>query len=364
MMVFAMSCTKPDEPNNGGNNNGQNDSIVNPNNSGGNNSGQNDSIVDPNNSGGNSGNNNSDVYVTTYIPQDITRTTAVCGGDVATTQGLSLSELGVCWSTEHNPTFDDAHICTTVWNEPLVYTVTGLEPGTTYHVRAYAVLGLEYYYGEDKSFTTQSSGNGTFNGHDYIDLGLPSGILWATCNVGATMPEEYGNYFAWGETQQKDFYWWNTYQHSNGEGWNPPLTKYCDADNLTVLLPEDDAATANWGSGWRMPTKEEWQELLDNTTLSWNWTTQNWQNQINGLIITATNGSTLFLPLAGLYTEDYIGNPGNTGFYWSSSLDTDSPHGAWFFQFDGSGCNMYGYYPRYLGRSVRPVRSAKQVQIM
>ena len=137
--------------------------------------------------------------------------------------------------------------------------------------------------------------------HAYVDLGLPSGLLWAACNVGANAPEEYGDYFAWGETQPKDVYNWSTYQYCMGS--NNTLTKYCTdpnygyngfTDNLTILLPEDDAATANWGNGWRMPTKEEWQELLDNTTVTW---TQ--QNGVNGRLFTGSNGNSLFLPAAG-----------------------------------------------------------------
>ena len=147
-------------------------------------------------------NNDADVKVTTYTPQDITKTTAVCGGDVIVTQGLTFNELGVCWSESRNPTVEDSHLSTSNWSEPYVCTITGLESGTKYHVRAYALRGLEYYYGEDKSFTTEKNGGGGgggLNGHDYVDLGLPSGTLWATCNVGATTPEGYGDYFAWGE---------------------------------------------------------------------------------------------------------------------------------------------------------------------
>ena len=140
---------------------------------------------------------------------------------------------------------------------------------TTYYVRAYATNSFVTVYGNQLSFTTADD-------YVYVDLGLPSGLLWATCNVGADNPEDYGDYFAWGETQPKDTYNWSTYQYCNGS-YNT-LTKYCSnssfgyngfTDDLTTLLPEDDAATANWGSHWRMPTEEEWQELYRNTTNTW-----------------------------------------------------------------------------------------------
>lgn len=98
--------------------------------------------------------NDSDVRVTTYTPQDITTTTALCGGDVIVTQGLAINELGICWSTERNPTIEDTCLSTSTWNQTFVRTITGLEPGTVYHVRAFALRGLEYYYGEDMKFTT------------------------------------------------------------------------------------------------------------------------------------------------------------------------------------------------------------------
>ena len=131
--------------------------------------------------------------------------------------------------------------------------------------------------------------------HEYVDLGLPSGTLWATCNVGANAPEEYGDYFAWGETAPKDVYNWSTYQYYDGSN----LAKYTGSDGLTTLLPEDDAATTNWGNEWRMPTKEEWQELLDNTTNKW--TTQ---NGVNGRLFTGSNGNSLFLPAVGFRWDD------------------------------------------------------------
>ena len=196
---------------------------------------------------------------------------------------------------------------------------------------------------------------------DWVDLGLPSGLLWANRNVGADTPEEYGNYYAWGETQPKAAYSWSNYQHCNG-GYST-LTKYCTnseysytgyPDNLTILLPEDDAATANWGDGARMPTKEEWQELMNNCTSVWIST-----NNVNGRLLTGPNGNTLFLPAAGYHKAGNLLNEGNLGHYWSSSLYTNASYCAWYFNFDSSSYDV-SYGTRYFGRSVRAVRSASQ----
>lgn len=202
------------------------------------------------------------------------------------------------------------------------------------------------------------SGN-TLNGHEYVDLGLPSGTLWAACNVGANTPEEYGDYFAWGETAPKTTYNWSNYKYCNGgDGWNT-LTKYCYdasygyngfADNLTILLPEDDAATANWGSGWCMPTADQWDELRDNTNTSWIT-----QNGVGGCLFTASNGHSLFLPAAGLRRDDELDDAGDWGNYWSSSLNTVGSDYAWYFYFSSGYYNMYSNYRGY-GFTVRPVR--------
>ena len=194
--------------------------------------------------------------------------------------------------------------------------------------------------------------------HDYVDLGLPSGILWATCNVGATTPEEYGDYFAWGETHFKGMYDWNTYQYCNGN--EHQLTKYCSnssygyngfVDNLTTLLPTDDATTVNWGNDWRMPTKEEWQELFQNTTCIW--TTQ---NEVNGRLFTASNGNSIFLPAAGSYNGSVLYFDGSYGSYWSSSFVYDNPDDAWELRFYlDDFCVLEGIM-RYAGSCVRAVR--------
>lgn len=198
-------------------------------------------------------------------------------------------------------------------------------------------------------------------GHEYVDLGLPSGTLWATCNIGADSPEDYGYYFAWGETQPKSDYSWGTYQYCNGSA--NTLTKYCTnasygyngfTDNLTVLEASDDAATAQWGSGWRMPTQAEWQELLSNTTNVW--TTQ---NGVNGRLFTATNGNSLFLPAAGYRGGTSLVNAGTNGGYWSSSLYSDTPYGAWSLYFHSGNC-LVNDSGRNFGQSVRPVRSASK----
>jgi hypothetical protein len=184
--------------------------------------------------------------------------------------------------------------------------------------------------------------------HEYVDLGLPSGTLWATCNVGAATPESYGDYFAWGETTPKNTYNGSTYQYYAGSN----LTKYTGSDGLTTLLPEDDAATANWGSDWRMPTEEEWNELLNNTTCTW--TTQ---NDVNGRLFTASNGNSLFLPAAGYRLNSNLYTAGGYGYYWSSSLLMDNPDYARALYFDPDNYYM-DISGRDRGLSVRAVRAS------
>lgn len=215
--------------------------------------------------------------------------------------------------------------------------------------------------------TNGSSGNngGTNGGGqtsvEWVDLGLPSGLLWATCNLGATSPEGYGDYYAWGETATKEVYNWSTYKYCtvDAEGIPVTLTKYNTSsdwgtiDNLTTLEAMDDAATQKLGRGARIPTADEWLELINNTTVEW--TTM---NGVNGRKFTAANGKSLFLPAAGYRVGSDLA--GRYGYYWSSSLDADGPYSAGYFRFGGGGQRMGFYiYPRGGGLSVRPVRSAR-----
>ena len=196
-----------------------------------------------------------------------------------------------------------------------------------------------------------------YNGHEYVDLGLPSGLKWATCNVGATTPEEYGDYFAWGETSPKTTYNWSTYKYCNGS--STTMTKYCTnssygtVDYKTVLELEDDAVRVNWGGNWRMPTEAEYNELKNTNNCTWEWTTQ---NGVKGYKVTSVvNGNSIFLPAAGDRYGDDLSGAGSYGNYWSSSLYTSYSHGAYYVHFGSSYVGFSLDYFRYYGHSVRAV---------
>ena len=191
----------------------------------------------------------------------------------------------------------------------------------------------------------------------YVDLGLPSGLLWATCNVGATTPEGYGDYFAWGETTTKETYGWDTYRYCSGRA--TTLTKYCNdasygnngfTDNLTTLEASDDAATAKWGAGWRMPTYDEMNELQNNCTVTWIT-----RNGVNGRLFTGPNGNSIFLPAAGDRYDSSLFFDGSFGYYWSSSLYSDGTGSAWYLRFGSGGYDVDYYYDRNYGFTVRAV---------
>ncbi|MBR5716816.1 MAG: protein kinase [Bacteroidales bacterium] len=204
---------------------------------------------------------------------------------------------------------------------------------------------------------------GSDNGHEWVYLGLPSGTLWATCNLGASSCSGYGNHYAWGETTTKSYYTVANYKYATGTYWEDArLTKYCNmsvygkngfTDDWTELQYIDDPATA-WGSGWHTPSKAQWDELLENTTQQW--TTQ---NGVKGCLFTAKNGKAIFLPAAGRFYRE-LELIGISCDYWSRSLSRNDPRSAWSLRFMGDWLDHQDYYDlgsyyRESGHSIRPV---------
>ena len=268
--------------------------------------------------------------VKTAEVEDITESEAVSGGEVVSDGGAEVTARGICWSTKQNPTIEDNK--TTDGSGVGIFTsnISNLERNTTYYVRAYATNEVGTSYGEEVTFTTKDVPAVA------VDLGLS--VKWATCNVGATTPEEYGDYFAWGETTTKE-----TYTEANCATYNVSM-------NDISGNAQYDAATANWGGSWRMPTKNELNELINNCT--WTWTTQ---NGVNGYNVEGPNGNSIFLPAAGDRLGPSLYCAGSYGIYWSSTpYENDGGYGAYYFGFENDSHHM-ARAGRYYGQSVRPV---------
>ena len=286
--------------------------------------------------------------VVTKSVGEVTETSAKVVGQVTADGGAEVTERGICWSTDGTPTILDYRVKDVeggLGSYDVIFT--DLVQNTQYYVRAYATNEVGTAYGEERIFTTLPT-TGTSNGHDWVDLGLPSGKKWATCNVGATSPEGYGDYFAWGETSTKETY---DYDNCPTYGLNESELQsqgYIDSEgNLTAQY---DAARANWGGDWRMPTKAEYNELLNKCT--WEWTTQ---NSVNGYKVTGPSGASIFLPAAGYRYGSSLSYAGSNGYYWSSAPDDYFNYSfACYLLFNSSDHNMYNDF-RYYGQSVRPV---------
>lgn len=308
---------------------------------------------EPSTKGGSETKNTTDVAVTgtvTELGAMYAQISGVVNLDVITV-AFTTVDMGVEYSTQS--TFQEKKRVSAegLTGRSFSIRLSALRPETKYYYRTFvgsSAFSFDYY-GEVKSFTTKKM----TEANKYVDLGLPSGTLWATVNVGANSPDEYGYYFAWGETTPKEDYSWDTYKWCNGGLGN--LTKYCTssgygtADNKTELDAADDAATANWGAQWRMPTSTQFRELL--SECNWTWTSM---NGVNGLLVSSKrNEKSLFLPAAGFRRGGSLYGAGTThGGFWSRTLESSCPFDAFDFDFN-SGLHFAN---RADGQVVRAVR--------
>lgn len=265
-------------------------------------------------------------------------------------KSLSVSpEVGVCYSDENSqPTYSDAHDVLGSSMTDYTININYIDPGTTYYYRTYVKLLGEVYYDPNVYSITTLGTKPTYtivNGHKFVDLGLPSGLLWARNNVGASTPYADGDYYAWGETETKSYYSWDTYK------WGSPTTKYNSSDGKTTLEASDDVATVKWGKECRMPSSAEFQELYNKC----DWTWKSNYNGTSGYLVKGPNNQTIFLPASGYRYNGILYNHGSNDGCWSSSLGTSNTGCAYGLGFYSGGVNPSGGYGRYIGHSVRPV---------
>ena len=249
------------------------------------------------------------------------------------------------------------------------YTQRTLQPGesVTYYIKFAPVEGDCLY--QDTYLRVESSnkkicrevrvvGDACADGFSFIDLGLPSGTLWAECNLGAQTSSDSGDFYAWGETTSKSTFSWSNYKYCKGT--SNTLTKYCTksyygyngyTDDITELQTVDDAVQSALGEIYSIPTKEDWDELIKYCT--WTWAE-------NGAMVYGENGKHIFLPFAGYRQGMTHYDLGTEGFFWSSTLDESSPDDAWFLHVSGDKPSDYDYY-RCCGRSIRPIRHSSGV---
>ena len=262
-------------------------------------------------------------------------------------------EVGICYSDENKqPTYADQRYKLGSSMKDYSFTISKIVSGTTYYYRTYVKLLDEVYYSSVNSITTMGEKPTTptytlINGHKFIDLGLPSGLLWAKTNVGASSSTDYGDYFAWGETKSKSYYDWSTYK------WGSSLSKYNSRDGKTTLDAEDDAATVNWGEGCRMPSRDEFKELYNKC--DWSWKSDYQGTGVSGYLVTGPNGNTIFFPASGFRGSGNLNYRGSYGYYWSSSLYSSFTDYAYNLSFYSGSINPSDSYNRCYGYPVRPV---------
>ena len=307
--------------------------------------------------------------VVTESVKNITETTADVVGKVVEDGGAEVTERGICWNTEGLPTIADLHKTEGAGVGSFTSYLTDLVSDETYYVRAYATNEAGTSYGDEKTFTPlgvdpeqpgedpeipeepgdepetpeipEEPEESGINGHEYVDLGLPSGIKWATCNVGASVPEAYGDYYAWGETEVK-----NTYDFNNNSTWGSSVNNI--SGNATY-----DVARKKWGGSWRMPTNVEMDELASKCT--WTWIAN---NGVNGYEITGPNGNSIFMPASGYHYGAELKLNGEGGYYWTSVPESDEAGGnfyAYYIVFLKDGTKEMSPTYRFIGLTVRPV---------
>lgn len=279
---------------------------------------------------------------------EIRRTSVVLSAAVQT-EGVDAREdiyVGLAWATSKEAIcaggeFESRGISVQgVENGVFSVSLNSLSVGTTYYYASFTEVGDVLVLSSVKEFTTDVLRLET----GAVDLGLS--VKWAGCNVGAESPEDYGDYFAWGETTTKSSY---TGDNSVTYGlFTSELESRGIIGSDGNLTAEYDAATANWGSPWRMPTLAEVEELIDDCT--WEWTSV---NGVNGRLVTGPNGNSIFLPAAGFRYDTSLTYAGSRGDYWSATPTSDC-FSAFSLGFHSDGYD-WSYDPRYYGQAVRPV---------
>ena len=278
--------------------------------------------------------------VTTLSVSEITETSAVVGCEVTSDGGAEVTSRGVCWSVDSNPTVENDKTIDGEGVGSFQSVLSGLSQNTTYYVRAYATNSEGTAYGEEITFKTLEEiiDDGTsINGYEYVDLGLPSGLKWATHNIGAAAPNERGDYFAWGEINTK------------AEFTEMNCTSY--GLNMQDIAgdPQYDAARANWGATWKVPSKKDFEELMNECT--WEWMVINGKGCKK---VTGPNGNYIILPITGyqygtsFYMEDF-------GYYWTSTPISTYEQFSYDFFFDEEYNLSMGFDERCYGQAIRPV---------
>lgn len=301
------------------------------------------------------------VNITTLDAENIGNNTAKVSATFVVKNASKTFKLGFFIGTNSNLTSSNAknnynaEITEKELNKTYYAELNELSDGTKYYYRPYVLYDGSYSYGSTKSFTTKTKSvttTGTINGHDWVDLGLPSGTRWATCNVGASRPEAYGDSYYWGET---------TVAGSSYKYYNKSTRVYTNIGN-DISGTTYDVAHVKWGGGWRMPTKMQLEEVKSYCTITFKSL-----NGINGVQIKGPNGNTIFLPAPYEATISDGTSYGHqekniVGTYYSSTLfaSSDAHAFGWYFFVRQSVINDFDLVgnPRYdpnKGAKIRPI---------